>query len=829
FAMLLSVVVGEYTEALVIFVIVLFIAILGFIQEYRAERAVDALKKLSAPLASVMRDSERVEVPARELAPGDIIFLQAGDRVPADSLLMEAVNLRADEAPLTGESVPVEKKVGAVPGAPPLGDRRNTVYMGTAVTYGRGSALVVATGMTTEFGKIAGMLQQVEDKQTPLQVNLDRIGKWLGSACLAISALVALLGILRGRPTLEMLIWGISLAVAAVPEALPAIVTISLAIGATRMVKRHALIRKLTAVETLGSVTVICSDKTGTLTQDKMTVRQLYANGQLIDVSGTGYEPRGHFSAGGQPLKPDEAHLRTLLFTGVLCNDARLVKDNDTWRIKGDPTEGALVVVAAKAGLKQEDLAANYPRVGEVPFSSERKKMTVIVKGQAGRTAYSKGAPEVILDSCRRIYQGGGEREITGKDRAEILEAAHQMAGRALRVLGLAYKPLLGTETDNEAERDMVFAGLAGMIDPPREEAREAIKSCDAAGIKSCMITGDHKLTAMAIARELGLLKDGLALSGSELDDLSDEDLDRIVEKVEVYARVSPAHKMRVVDALSRKGHVVAMTGDGVNDAPALKKAHIGVAMGITGTDVTREASDMVLTDDNFASIVAAVEEGRGIFGNIKKYLMFLLSCNLGEILAMFVAVLIGLPLPLAAVQILFVNLATDGLPALALGIDPPEPDIMKRPPRGRKEGIFTRPVLWTLGGMALWIGLVTLGVFIWALNTGKSTEEAQGLTFVTLILLELFNAFNSRSEKHSLFTIGLFTNRWLLAGVAGSLAMTLAVIYIPALREPFHTYVLSGTDWIIAVLAGFSIIVVVELGKLIARLRARAVIARPH
>jgi Ca2+-transporting ATPase len=665
------------------------------------------------------------------------------------------------------------------------------------------------------------MLQEVEEKQTPLQVSLDRLGKWLGSGVLVISALVALLGILRGHEILEMLIWGISLAVAAVPEALPAIVTISLAIGATRMVKRHALIRKLTAVETLGSTMFICSDKTGTLTQDKMTVRQLYVNGQLVDVSGAGYEPQGEFYLSDQPLKPDEeVHLQTLLRIGVLCNDAHLVQDNGTWHIKGDPTEGALVVAAAKAGLKQEELRSQFVRVGEVPFSSERKRMTAIYDTPGGKLAYAKGAPEVLLTSSNRLYRGGEEREMTERDREEILEAAQQMASHALRVLGMAYKPLGGTETESEAEQDMVFAGLMGMIDPPREEAKEAIRSCDQAGIKSVMITGDHKLTAVAIAKELGLIGDGLALSGSELDNLSDEDFDQIVERVEVYARVSPAHKMRVVDALARKGYVVAMTGDGVNDAPALKKADIGVAMGITGTDVTREASDMVLTDDNFASIVAAVEEGRGIFGNIKKYLMFLLSCNIGEILLMFVAVLIGLPLPLVAVQILFVNLATDGLPALALGIDPPELDIMKKRPRGRKEGIFTRPVMWTMGGMAIWIGVVSLGVFIWAMNSGKSLEEAQSLTFVTLIMLEFFNAFNCRSEKHSLFTIGFFTNRWLLVGIAASMVMTLAVIYIPALQGPFHTYALSGTDWLVAILVGFSIMVIVELGKLVASLR---------
>jgi Ca2+-transporting ATPase len=816
-AIALTIIVGEYVDAVVITVIVLFVTILGFIQEYRAERAMEALKEIAAPTASVIRDGEEVDIPSRELVPGDVILLRSGDRVPADSRLIESANLRADEASLTGESVPVEKIVDAIPGEPPVGDRRNMAYMGTAVAYGRGTAMVVATGMSTEFGKIAGMLQAVEEKQTPLQENLDRVGKWLGIACLSVCAIVAVLGIFRGHGVLEMIIWGISLAVAAVPEALPAIVTISLAIGASRMVKRNALVRRLAAVETLGSTMVICSDKTGTLTQDEMTVRRVYVNNQIIDVTGVGYEPKGEFYLNGADFNQQDIHLQTLLRINTLCTDTRLSSIDGLWHIKGDPTEGALVVAAAKGGIWQDETTRQFPRIDEVPFSSERKMMTTIHTTPQGRLAYSKGAPETILDSCTHIFRDGREDKLSDKDREQVLEVAKQMAEDALRVLGMAYKPLPDVIESTEAvEREMVFAGLAGMIDPPREEAREAIQLCGQAGIKSVMITGDHKLTAMAVAEELGLLRTGIALSGSDLDELSDEEFENLVEGVEVYARVSPAHKMRVVDAFSKKGLVVAMTGDGVNDAPALKKADIGVAMGKTGTDVSKEAAAMILIDDNFASIVSAVEEGRGIFGNIKKYLMYLLSCNIGEILLMLVAILAGLPLPLVAVQILYVNLATDGLPALALSVDPPDPDIMKQPPRGRREGIFTKPVIRFLGGAGLWTGLVTLGVFIWALNSGRSLIESQAMCFVTLVLVEFFNAFNSRSEKKSLFKIGPFRNRWLLLALAWECTMLVLVIYVPFLQRALHTFALSAQDWVIAILSASTIFIAVEIAKLI-------------
>ncbi len=824
-AVALSATLGEVADAIVIFAIVLFACGLGFIQEYRAERAMEALKKMSAPEASVLRDGKETEIATRELVPGDIILLRTGDRIAADARLIEAVNLRTNEAPLTGESVPIEKESGSLEGEVDVGDRRNMVFTGTAAVYGRGTAMVTDTGMATEFGKIAGMLQEVKTERTPLQRSLDRMGRWIAIGALFLCFVLAGLGIMRGHGILEMFIWGVALAVAAVPEALPAVVVISLALGVRRMVRRHALMRRLPAVETLGSTTYICSDKTGTLTQDQMTVRRVYVDGKLIDVSGVGYEPTGDFQHSGRTLEPGEdASLQTLLKIGCLCNDTSLVPSNGGWGIKGDPTEGALVAVAAKAGLWQEELRSQSPRIGEIPFSSETKRMTTIHQAPQGKVAYAKGALEVILNSCRSLYANGEERGLHDEDRADILSVARAMAGDALRVLGMAYKQLSPCPAVAESvERDMVFIGLVGMIDPPREEVKGAIRLCEQAGIKSVMITGDHKVTAVAVARELGLLKEGVALTGAEVDKLSDEEFEGLVEKIEVYARVSPAHKLRVVEALAKKGHIVAMTGDGINDAPALKKADIGVAMGITGTDVTKEAADMVLTDDNFASIVAAVEEGRSIFGNIKKYLTYLLSCNLGEILLMATAILfgplLGLPagaIPLVAIQILYVNLATDGLPAIALSIDPPDPDIMERKPRPRGQTIFTGPVLGYLAGAGIWTALVSLAVFLWALHSGRSFIEVQSMCFVTLILIQFFNALNCRSLEYSLFKIGVATNKWLLLAIAWECVILSFVIYLPILQGPFHTHALTLVDWAIALFSASTIFAAAEIYKLI-------------
>jgi len=830
-AVALSAVMGEVIDAIVIGVIILFACGLGFIQEYRAERAMEALKKMTAPTASAIRNGKDVEIPARELVPGDVILLRTGDRIPADARIIEAVNLKTDEASLTGESTSADKVTELLEGKIEIGDRRNMVYSGTTVVYGRGTAVVTGTGMSTEFGRIAGMLQEVEAPRTPLQINLDRMGKWIAIGALSLCFILAGLGVARGHEILEMFIWGIALAVAAVPEALPAVVTIGLALGVKRMVARHALIRKLPAVETLGSTTVICSDKTGTLTQDQMTVRHLYLNNSFIDVSGVGYEPEGEFYLDGTPVEPSkDPHLQTLLQIGSLCNDTSLASVEGVWQIKGDPTEGALTVLAAKAGIEQDECNRRFLRVAEVPFSSERKRMTTVHQGSQGRIAYSKGAPEAIVERCTYIYANEQESRLTAENREAILSAAQNMAGEALRVLAMAYVRLDDTAVVNEAvEQNMVLVGLVGMIDPPREEVKEALRLCQQASIKAVMITGDHKLTAIAIARELGLLQEGATLTGSELDSLSEADFEAIVEKIEVYARVSPVHKLRVVEALAKKKHVVAMTGDGVNDAPALKRADIGIAMGITGTDVTKETADMILTDDNFASIVATVEEGRGVFDNVKKFLMYLLACNLGEILLMAVALLfgplLGLPagaLPLIAIQILYVNLATDGLPAIALSVEPAEPDIMQRPPRPRRQGVFTAPVLrlMLLGG--IWTFILTLGVFVWAVNSGRSILEAESLCFVTLILIEFVAAFNYRSEKHSLFKLGFFTNRWLLLAIFWECIMLSLVIYLPVLQGPFHTFGLGITDWLIVVGLAATLFPVLEIAKLIGRWRDR-------
>jgi Ca2+-transporting ATPase len=812
-ATILSAFLGHGVEAIVIGVIVLFAVLLGFVQEFRAERAIEALRQMAAPTAIVLRDGVETELPARELVPGDIILLRAGDKVPADARLTESVNLQIEEAALTGESVAVEKNTAPLAQAEPaLGDRKNMAYAGTAATYGRGRAVVVATGMNTEFGKIARMLQNVETNRTPLQDNLDKVGRALAWAALAIVAVIFILGLVRGQPLIEMFIFGIALAVAVVPEALPAVVTISLAIGVQRMVKRHALIRRLPAVETLGSTSVICSDKTGTLTKDEMTIRAVYTAGRLLEVSGAGYEPVGRFSHKGTAVEPDAA-LQQLLQAAVLSSDARIVREetDGRWDVKGDPTEGAFVVAATKAGMQKANLDTQFPRVGEIPFTSETKRMTTL---HTGGLACSKGAAEVILNSCAHLRTDAGSVPLDEASRAAILETARQMAGQALRVLGVATKANTTLET---AEHEMVFLGLVGMIDPPRPEAKDAVATCKSAGVKVVMITGDHPLTAQAIARELGILNTGRVVTGAELEAMSEAELERAVAEIEVYARVSPAHKLRVVTALQKNGQVVAMTGDGVNDAPALKKADIGIAMGITGTGVTKEAAAMTLTDDNFASIVAAVEEGRGLFSNIKKYLMYLLSSNTGEIGLMALATFAGMPLPLSAVQILYVNLATDGLPALALAVDPPERDLMRRKPRDPRAGIFTRPVVLLLLAGGLWSTLINFGVFAWALHSGRTQSEAMTMTFVTLVLTEFFKAYCFRSDRHSTFHRP-FANKWLNLAILWELLLLVLIVHLPFMEKAFGTYNLPLADWSIAIGLAATILPVLELAKWMTR-----------
>jgi len=812
FAVVLSAFLGHAIEAIAIGVIVSFAALLGFIQEYRAERAIEALKEMAAPTATVIRDGKEEDIPSRDLVPGDVFLIKAGDRIPADARLIETANLKVEEAALTGESVAAEKNTAPlIRGESAIGDRKNMVYGGTLVAYGRGRGVIVATGMQTEFGRIAQLLETVETGETPLQANLDKVGRLLAWAAIAVVLLIVGLGLVRGQPLLEMFIFGIALAVAVVPEALPAVVTISLALGVQRMVKRNALIRRLPAVETLGATSVICSDKTGTLTKDEMTVRKIFVAGQMLQVSGSGYDPQGEFSRDGSIVEPT-APLISLLRAGALASDAHLVRTDEggPWHIKGDPTEGALVVAAGKAGLRKIDLEAQFPRVDEIPFTSETKRMTTLHGTPDGLTAYSKGAPEVILNSCSRHLTEAGEMPLDVAERKEILDGERQMAGEAMRVIALACKPSASLKN---AEQEMVFLGLVGMIDPPRPEAKAAVQTCEQAGIRVVMITGDHPLTARAIARELGILKSGRLVAGVELETMSEAELERGAENIEVYARVSPAHKLRVVAALQKKGHFVAMTGDGVNDAPALKKADIGIAMGITGTDVSKEAADMTLTDDNFASIVAAVEEGRGVFSNIKKYMMYLLSSNIGEILLIMGATLLGLPLPLSAVQILYINLATDGLPALALSVDPPEKDLMRRKPRNPRTGIFTRPVVTMMVVGGLWSAAVNLGLFAWLLDSGRSPKEAMAMIFVTLILIEFLKAYNFRSERNSVFDHP-FSNRWLNRAILWELTLLILVLYVPFLQLLFGTFSLTSMDWVLVGCLALTVLPVLELAK---------------
>ncbi|GFO69766.1 ATPase [Geomonas limicola] len=812
----LSLFLGHGVESAAIAVIVGFAALLGFFQEYRAERALEALREMAAPTARVLRDGEELEVPAQSLVPGDLVLLAAGDRVPADIRVCEAMNLRTEESSLTGESRAVPKSCQVLAGTLlPLGDRSNICFAGTTVSYGRGRGVVVATGMATEFGKIAGLLQTITTEKTPLQKGLDRVGILLARAALLGVLIIFGLGLLRGEDWLEMLLFAVALGVAVVPEALPAVVTISLALGVQRLVRRHALMRRLPAVETLGCTSVICSDKTGTLTRDEMTVRSCLAAGTWYQVSGAGYQPVGDFLQDGSPVLPPEP-LLAVLRAAVLSSDARLLgPDPDgQFRVKGDPTEGALVVAAAKAGIDARLLDTESPRLDEIPFSSETKRMTTLHRDARGSFACVKGAPEVLLDACSRVRTADGERELSDAAREELKEAARRMAGEALRVLAVARRA--GGRED--AERGLTLLGLLGMSDPPRPEAAEAIRTCREAGIRPVLITGDHPVTACAVARELGLLREaGRVLTGPELETLDDRELDRTVSEIDVYARVAPAHKLRVVAAWQRQGQVVAMTGDGVNDAPALKKADIGIAMGITGTAVSKEAAAMTLTDDNFASIVAAVAEGRAIYDNIRKYLMYLLSSNLGEIGLMAGTLLLGLPLPLSAVQILYVNLATDGLPALALAVDPADRDLMRRPPRDPQHGIFNRAVvtLMLVGGG--WSTLVNLLLFALALGAGKPASEARTMTFVSLVLIEFFKAYHFRSDRASVFR-NPFANRWLNRAILWELVLLMCVIYLPLLQAPLGTYPLPLRDWLIVTGCALSIVPILELAKWFAR-----------
>jgi len=822
----LSLALGEVYNAIVIISIIIVSAALGFAQEHRAEKALEALKKMTAPTALVLRDGKEIQIQARDIVPGDILLFSTGDKVAADARIIEAINLKVDEAPLTGESYSVDKDSKPVEDETPVSDRRNMVFTGTAIVHGRGRGVVTATGMNTEFGKIAEMVQVTEAEETPLEKRMSHIGKWLVIISIIVCVTVAIFGIARGYPALTMVLWGVSLAVAAVPEALPAVVTGALALGIHRMAKENSIVRRLPAVETLGCASVICADKTGTMTKGEMTVQMVYVNGKRVKVTGTGYEPQGEFFFENNKLDPSkENELYALFKVATLCNDAKLEKAGEKWIVKGDPTEGALLAAAAKAGLWKEEAEKKEPRVGEIPFSSERKRMTTVheIPGK-GKVVYMKGAPEVVLKYCTKIYINGSARRLTEGDRAKILKVNEEMAAQALRNLGFAYKdlPEMASSFGEEDEKDFIFVGTMGMIDPPREEVRDAIRLCKSAGIKVVMITGDHKLTAMAVARELGLIdkNGGKVLTWEELDKLSDGDLAKIVEDVAVYARVSPEHKVRIVKALKQKGHICAMTGDGVNDAPALKMADIGISMGITGTEVTKEASDMVLADDNFATIVKAVKEGREIYGNIKKYLAYLLRCNIMEILVIFSVMMLSptveAAIALTTIQILWINLTTDGLPAIALGVDPGDPDLMNRKPRDPRESVFTRDVKIYLTAVPMLMTLLLLGGYFFTLNS-YGLEMARTQLFTAIVLMELANALSARSLKHTVFKVGVFKNKFLWLAICSSLALQLIVLYTPQIRSLFGVTYPGLVVWLVAITFTLITFFSIEMGKYIA------------
>ena len=856
-AAIISGLLEDWLDAAAILAIVFLNGLLGFVQEFRAERSLAALRKMSVATARIIRDGVLRSIPARELVSGDVILLEAGDRIPADARLIYAANFQVQEASLTGESTPVQKHADVIAGADvPLADRTNMAFMGTIAVSGKARALVVATALRTELGRIAAMMQkesEAERAETPLQRRLEQFGYTLLWLALAVVAVVFALGYLRGEPLVTMFMTSVSLAVAAVPEGLPTVVTITLALGVTRMVKRHALIRKLPAVETLGSATVICTDKTGTLTKNEMTVTKLFVGAATFDVTGEGYEPVGEIRENSSELKvlsselsgngierrSDNSELRTqnpepgqspalrdLLTAAVLCNGATLREEKGTWQVIGDPTEGALLVAAAKAALTIETLAKAYDFLGEVPFDPERKMMTVVRRTADGLVAYVKGAPDILLRHCtHRLAMDGTIEPITESIRAATLEANAAFAHQALRVLGMAHRRL-EHEPDayraDELENQLVFLGLAAMKDPLRPEAKAAVQACRDAGIRTVMITGDHKDTAAAIAGELyGTDSHVEALSGMELDRLSDDELVKTVEQVAVYARVSAEHKLRIIQAWKRRGGIVAMTGDGVNDAPAIKAADIGIAMGITGTDVTKEAADMVVTDDNFASIAAAVEEGRGVFDNIRKTVHFLLSCNLSEVLVMLFAALLGLPLPLLPIQILWMNLVTDGIPALALAVDPKAPDLMARPPRRPEARLLDGGRLLAIGGEGLMLGVIALGAFSYSLyGLHQELDQARTVAFTVLVVAQLVHVFNCRNERLSLFQLGIGTNRVLVWAFLLSLVVQVAVLTVPAVATIFKVVPLPIEDWALMGAMGVLPFLLMELVKALRRRR---------
>ncbi|KYG35140.1 calcium-translocating P-type ATPase, SERCA-type [Alkalihalobacillus trypoxylicola] len=806
---------GEYIDAITIMFIVLLNGILGFFQERKAEKSLDALKELSAPQMNVLRDGQWVKLLSSQIVPGDVVKLKSGVRVGADIRLISTSSLTIEESSLTGESIPVQKHHNEIDKESlDIADQKNIAFMGTLVTQGNGIGVVVATGMKTEMGKIAHLLQTTPTMVTPLQRRLEQLGKILIVIALILTALVVVAGVWQGHDLYTMFLSGVSLAVAAIPEGLPAIVTVALALGVQRMIKRKAIVRKLPAVETLGCATVICSDKTGTLTQNNMTVTQIWSGGETVYITGNGYEPSGEFIANGKSIDiRSQKSMLTLLSYSILCNNAELQKREDkkpllkknttNYFIDGDPTEGALVVAGYKAGYSRQLLDQKYKREREFAFDSTRKMMSVIVKDEKGnRFVMTKGAPDVVLGQCSSLIYQNKKEALTPKRKAEVEATLTTMANKALRTIAVAFRPLNQNETFQqafEAERQLTLIGIQGMIDPPRPEVIKAVRECREAGIKTVMITGDHQLTACSIAKEIGILsKYGKSLTGKELAFMSDHELSQVVDQVDVYARVTPEHKLRIVKALQKNGHIVAMTGDGVNDAPAIKAANIGIAMGITGTDVAKEASALILSDDNFSTIKEAIKEGRNIYENIRKFIRYMLASNVGEILVMLFAMLLGMPLPLVAIQILWINLVTDGLPALALGMDQPEGDVMKRKPRSPSEGIFARGLAWKIVSRGIMIGIVTLVAFAVTLSAHPDDLiRAQTVAFATLVMAQLIHVFDCRSE-YSVYHRNPFENRYLVGAVLISVILMLIVLYYPPLQTIFHTVTLNFREWLL-------------------------------
>lgn len=807
---------GEIYDAVTIIIIVLLNAILGFIQEYKTEKTLIALKNMTAPTAKCYRDGVLATVPAAELVPGDVVRLEAGDRVPADGVLLEAKGLLAEESILTGESAAVSKEVGSTDDEDNSIGKSNIVYSGTVITKGTAEARIIATGVNAQMGKISGMLTDIDEELTPLQKRLAELGKAVAIICLVVCAAVAGAGILRGEPVFDMLMTGITIAIAAIPEGLPATVTIALALAVSRMLKKNALVHKLHSVETLGCTSVICTDKTGTVTENKMTVTKAYCGKKEYDVSGSGYKIAGEITCGGGRVNPaSDAALRETLTCGVLCTGAAISSKKDVsvrergrltaggeWNVTGDPTEAALLIAAAKGGITAEKLLHGRKKLDEIPFDSESRCMTVLYREAGGRTAYAKGSVDVILDRCSFMLLDGDTVPLTAARKRDILAANDRMTEQALRVLALCKKELNGS---SDMESGMTFLGLEGMLDPPRAEAKQAVKLCRSAHIRTVMITGDHKNTAAAVARQAGIMREGdLVFTGAELDRMSDSELDNVIGRAAVFARVSPADKLRIVRAFKKRGEIVTMTGDGVNDAPAVKEASIGVAMGITGTDVTKQAADVVLLDDNFATLVSAVEQGRGIYANIRKFVRYLLSCNIGEVLTMFLGIIMGMPMILLPTQILLVNLVTDGLPAVALGVEPPEKENMKKPPRKADESFFSDGLMRKIIFRGVLIGLCTVGSFAAMSALTGSDAAARTAALFTLVMSQLFHVFECKSEKKNIFTVPYMNNKKLILAVMTSVAVIFAAMYLPWLQVIFGTVPLTGQQLLIGL--GFAV-----------------------